>query len=446
MIPARPEITVRQGALCGVAEDDVVAFRGIPYAASPVGDLRFRPPGVHPGWDGVRDASTSGPSVPQRQSRLRNVMGPAAADWDERECLNLNVWVPRAALTDGRPRPVLVWIHGGGWTSGSGGWDWYDGGRLAAEGDIVVVTINYRLAALGWLWLPEIGAGNIGAQDQGAALRWVRNNITSFGGDPTDITVGGQSAGAYSALCLALDPATRPIVGKVIAQSGPWAVAGQQPSAATTAANEYLDLLGIGRDDGLLSALRGVPVDDLLTAYSALPRHPQPGTALVPPMYPVRGGAGLPRTWTDSLDRGGLRGIPLLIGRTEHEMTAFSPGIADPEDADKATRAEFDDGIVRMAETNAAQGHPVHVYRFARRSSSTPILGSTHCAELPFVFNNLDAYAEAPMTGPADEFDHRLADEFSAMIAGFVTSGLTDGSGWAPYQPSDGRHIQRYDR
>ena len=444
MSDPRPKIALRHGALRGVAEDRTVAFRGIPYAASPVGELRFRPPVAHPGWDGVRDAASSGPSVPQRQSRLQNVMGPSPMDWSEHDCLNLNIWAPEAALTDGRLRPVLFWIHGGGWTSGSGGWDWYDGGRLAAGGDIVVVTINYRLSALGYLWLPEIGAGNIGARDQGAALQWVYDNIAAFGGDPNNVTVGGQSAGAYSALSLALDPATRPLVRKVLAQSGPWTVAGQEPSAAMAAAGDYLDLLGITHND-VLSALQDVPVVDLLTAYHALPRHPQRPTDPAPPMYPVRGGAGLPRNLMESLDLDGLCSTPLLIGRTENEMAAFTPGIADPEDADDATRVELDDGIVRIAETCAAQGHPAYVYRFARRSSSTAALGSTHCAELPFLFDNLEAYEGAPMTGPADESDHELAHEFSSMIARFVRSGVPDGRRWAPYRPSDGRYVRRYD-
>lgn len=438
------DVSLPQGTLRGVDDDGVTAFRGIPYAASPVGELRFRPPGLHPGWHGVRDAATPGPSVPQLESRLQNVMGPSPVDWNEDGCLNLNVWSPAGALTDGRPRPVLVWIHGGGWSSGSGGWEWYDGARLAARGDIVVVTVNYRLAALGYLWLPEVGSGNLGNQDQGAALRWVRDNVSAFGGDPTDITVGGQSAGAHSAVSLALDPATRPVVKKVIAQSGPWVVTGQHPQAAATAADEYLALLGITRDDGLLSALQDVPVDDLLAAYHAQAQHPVRAADPTPAMYPVLGGTGLPRTWIDGLDRGGMAGIPLLIGRTEHEMSAFVPGLHAPEDTDDATRAVFDDGIVRMAETLAAQGNPAHVYRFARRSSSTETLGATHCAELPFTFDNLATYASTPMTGPVDDADQRLADEFSTMIATFVGTGLGDESGWPAWQSPHGRHVQLF--
>src|SRR5271154_280509 len=213
-----PAVTVQQGSICGSSDGTVIAFRGIPYAASPVGSLRFRPPAPHPGWSGVRDGSRPGPAAPQGPSRLEWAMGPREPDWDEAGCLNLNVWTPANALPDATPRPVLVWFHGGGFTSGSGGWDWYDGRNLAAAGNIVVVTANYRLGPLGYLRLPGIGADNLGCQDQAAVLRWTRDNIGAFGGDPAQVTVGGQSGGAYSALLLAIDPATSDLVHRVIAQ------------------------------------------------------------------------------------------------------------------------------------------------------------------------------------------------------------------------------------
>ncbi|WP_229327383.1 carboxylesterase family protein, partial [Streptomyces sp. UNOC14_S4] len=177
----RPVVATRAGRVRGVAEGPVAAFRGIPYAASPVGELRFAPPRPQPGWGDVQDAARSGPAVPQSHSRLEGVMGPRVPDWDEDGCLNLNVWTPAAALGEGAvPRPVLVWFHGGGWSSGSGGWDWYDGTRLAALGDITVVTANYRIGPLGFLHLPAIGADNLGPQDQAAVLHWVSENITAF--------------------------------------------------------------------------------------------------------------------------------------------------------------------------------------------------------------------------------------------------------------------------
>ena len=193
----RPIVETESGSVQGDGEDGVAAFRGIPYAASPVGDLRFAAPRRHPKWPGLRDASRPGPSVPQSASRLEAVMGPRTPDWNEDGSLTVNIWTPRLpdAGSVRRPLPVLVWFHGGGFTSGSGGWDWYDGRNLAAAGEIIVVTANYRLGPLGYLYLPELGVENLGVQDQGAVLAWVERNIGGFGGDPDDITVGGPDNG-----------------------------------------------------------------------------------------------------------------------------------------------------------------------------------------------------------------------------------------------------------
>ena len=272
-------VATDRGKVRGVAEGEVVSFRGIPYAGSPIGELRFAPPQQHPGWSGVREAVQAGPAAPQGASRLERVMGHRRPDWDEDGSLTLNVWSPQRALEGEVPRPVLVWFHGGGFTSGSGGWDWYDGARLAGLGDMVVVTANYRLGALGYLYLPEIGADNLGAQDQAAVLRWVRDNIASFGGDPRAVTVGGQSAGAYSAMALALDPLTGPLITRVLLESGPWDWQPQDPGRAADA-QTYLRLLGVpgGAEPG--KALRALPVERLLSAYGELAAQlARPGTS-----------------------------------------------------------------------------------------------------------------------------------------------------------------------
>jgi carboxylesterase type B len=208
-------VATNRGEVRGVVERSAVCFQGIPFAASPIGELRFAPPQPHPGWTGVREAVRPGPSVPQGPSRLEQVMGHRVPDWDEDGCLTLNVFCPLPARGD-HARPVLVWFHGGGFTSGSGGWDWYDGARLAALGDMVVVTANYGVGPLGYLYLPDIGADNLGLQDQFVVLRWVRDNIAGFGGDPRNVTVGGQSAGAYSALALAVDEKTTGLATQVL--------------------------------------------------------------------------------------------------------------------------------------------------------------------------------------------------------------------------------------
>ena len=193
-------------------------FRGVPYAAAPVGELRFSPPQPAPPWQGVRDATQDGPIAPQGRSRLAHVMGDFERPQSE-DCLTLNIWTPAA---DSAKRPVLVWIHGGAFASGSGSLPWYSGERFAANGDVVVVSINYRLGALGFLCLPGVSDGNLGLLDQVAALRFVRDNIAAFGGDPDNVTVVGQSAGAASIAILMTMPPARGLFRRAILQSTPF--------------------------------------------------------------------------------------------------------------------------------------------------------------------------------------------------------------------------------
>ncbi|MEV6118299.1 carboxylesterase family protein [Streptomyces sp. NPDC052109] len=470
-----------RGRVRGVARGEVISFRGIPYAASPVGELRFAPPQPHPGWTGVREAAQAGPAVPQAASRLERVMGHRVPDWDEDGSLTVNVHAPLPALSGGAPRPVLVWWHGGGFTSGSGGWDWYDGGRLAALGDIVVVTANYRVGPLGYLYLPEIGAANLGPQDQAAVLRWVRDNIASFGGDPHDVTVGGQSAGAYSALSLALDPQTTGLVTRVLLESGPFGLPPQDPGNAAENAEAYLRLLGVPDGADAAKHLRALPVEQLLSAYGRLAgRLARPGTA-APPMYPVLGGPGVPHAWQQGLADGALGGKALLIGTTRDEATAFfafDPRIQNLTSAGaldilhgqigeqarevyqrhaarlpQATPAQiftavqtdelFRDGALQIADHHAAGGNPTYVYRFDYRPAEDEhALGATHCGELPFLFNTFDAYPDSPMLGRPAEAERALGRTFATAVAEFVTTGSVHD--WPPYAPATAARIRHF--
>ena len=186
------------GEVRGREKNGVLLFSGIPYAAPPVGERRFRPPEPHDAWSGVRDATRFGPAAPQLPGD--GLVGNPNVRWDEAACLTLNVCTP--ACDDAR-RPVLVWIHGGGFRNGQAAIPWYDGSSFA-RGGVVVVSLNYRLGALGYLALGEIGgsdystSGSSGIQDQLAALRWVRDNIAAFGGDPARVTIAGESAGGMS--------------------------------------------------------------------------------------------------------------------------------------------------------------------------------------------------------------------------------------------------------
>lgn len=471
-----------RGKVSGVAESEAVAFRGIPYAASPVGALRFAPPRPHPGWTQVRDAAQAGPSVPQAASRLELVQGRRVPDGDEDGSLTLNVFTPRPAPHEGAARPVLVWWHGGGFTSGSGGWDWYDGGRLAAPGDIVVVTANYRVGPLGYLYLPEIGAANLGFQDQARVLRWVQDNIASFGGDPRRVTVGGQSAGAYSSLMLALDPTTGASVSRVLLQSGPFGLAPQDPLKAAENADSFLRLLGVPAGADRATALRALPAGQLLDAYGRLAGQlAAPGSA-APPMYPVLGAPGMLRTPQQALADGALEGRALLIGTTRDEATSFcafdprvqrltAPAAVDALAAQigrqaaqtayqryagsrpQAAPAEiftammtdslFRDDSLRIADHHAAGGNATYVYRFDYAPAEDPhSLGAAHCAELPFLFGTFDAFRHSPLLAGSDDTRRALGRAFATALATFVASGTADE--WLPYAPATGAHIRHF--
>ena len=483
-VTTRPIVETESGRVQGVAEDGVHAFRGIPYAASPVGDLRFAAPQNHPAWPGLRDASRPGPSVPQGPSRLEAVMGPRVPDWNEDGSLNLNVWTPSRSGGDGAGRalPVLVWFHGGGFTSGSGGWDWYDGRNLAAAGEIVVVTANYRVGPLGYLYLPEHGVENLGVQDQGAVLAWVERNIRAFGGAPAQVTVGGQSAGAFSSLYLAASPLTGPSVKRIIAQSAPLGLAPQPPEQAAQHAQRFVELLGLSATPDLLAALRAVPADHLLAAYAQLARELSLPGNVAPPMYPVLGAHGIPVTWQQALSDGRFDGKPLLAGTTKNEMTsffAFDPRIqaitaaqarellaahgddgaarydraaarahnAAPSEVltDVETEIVFRDGTLTVADHQAAAGHPSYVYEFDHTPADDPAhLGAAHCAELPFFFNTVDAHPGSPMLGRPTADVRHLADTCARAVAAFVATGSPADNRWQPYESGNPATIRHF--
>ena len=241
-----PIAQTTRGAVRGTQENRISVFRGIPYAEPPVGKLRFRPPVLRQGWDGVRNAMRFGEIVPQTdESPFDRMLLPEAPQGDD--CLNLNVWTPdpgQAAL------PVLVWIHGGTFKWGAGSSPLFDGATFAGNG-VVTVTLNYRLGASGFLYVGDRpGSGNFGILDQIAALQWVQDNIAAFGGDPARVTVAGESAGAFSIGQLLAAPPARGLFMRAILQSG-----GTQTHIGTKAASliaaDVLGRLGVRDDDGI---------------------------------------------------------------------------------------------------------------------------------------------------------------------------------------------------
>lgn len=228
------------GKLRGAKVKDVYVWKGIRYAQAPVGDMRFKAPVPVKAWTGTQDALSFGAVAPQQESSI------AGKEPQAEDCLYLNVWSPGA---DAKKRPVMVWIHGGGFVIGSGSSQMYEGTQMATNGDVVIVTINYRLGPLGFLYFNEEQRkqgfeNNLGIKDQIAALKWVQQNIAAFGGDPAQVTIFGESAGGTSVQTLLASPMAKGLFAKAIVQSGPAGII-WKPQNATLITEKYMSLLGL---------------------------------------------------------------------------------------------------------------------------------------------------------------------------------------------------------
>lgn len=358
-----PRVEIASGRIEGSHEEGVLVFRGIPYARPPQGALRLRPPLPPEPWPGVRDAKAFGASAPQNPGRLAALLGAPTESYAE-DCLVLNVWTPGA---DAARRPVMVWLHGGGFTTGSGSQPIYRGACLAKRGDVVVVTVNYRLGALGYLHLAhraEDAPGNLGLRDQLAALEWVRENIAAFGGNPDGVTLFGESAGAMSVGTLLGTPRARGLFSRAILQSGA-ASNVYDPEDAQRVAETFMKELGLVPDD--LEGLRAKPLEAVLSAQE---RAVAQLLAVVPqlPFQPVVDGDLLPRPPLEEIAAGLSRDVSVLIGTNLEEQKLYAP--TDP----KALQLD-DEGLLRRCRrTLPAPGpdgrprgeHAVQRYRAAR--------------------------------------------------------------------------------
>ena len=458
----------RTGKVEGREKDDVVLFAGIPYVAPPVGESRFRPPMPHEPWDDVRPAEQFGPAAPQVPTGTLTSRAPV--QWDE-DCLTLNISTP---AVDKKRRPVLVWIHGGGYRTGQGAIPWYNGARFAINGDIVVVSINYRLGALGFTYLERFGkelasSGINGTLDQIAALDWVQDNIEEFGGDPENVTIAGESAGAFSVGTLLAVPKASGLFRRAIAQSG--AAHHTVPmEVGEKVADLFCDALGVRRAEDLQAA----SVTAILEAQAKVDGELGRGggevsRARVPagPFYPVEGGSILPGSPIDLIKAGASAGVSLLVGTNRHETTLWNNREVDEQQLlHLAHRLGADEGLIaayrkarprasardllvaittdhtfripaiRLAEAREGHGGPSWMYLFAWESRAFDgRLKSTHALEIPFTFNNLDRPGVDVFLGTGPLPQH-VADLMHAAWISFIRTGdptcdaLPD---WPPY-------------
>ncbi|PWT90765.1 MAG: hypothetical protein C5B56_04915 [Proteobacteria bacterium] len=473
---ATDELIVRTtaGDLRGVHENGVAVFRGVPYATA----SRFAPPQPVPAWHGVRDAGSDGPIAPQGRSRLAHIMGDFERPQSE-DCHTLNIWTP---ATDAKKRPVLVWIHGGAFSSGSGSIPWYSGERFAANGDVVVASINYRLGALGFLCLPGVSPGNLGLLDQVAALRFVRDNIAVFGGDPDNVTVVGQSAGASSIAMLMSMPLARGLFRRAIMQSTPFGRLTRVLDDSHRVGRRLLEVLDFSPDEA--GKLNTVPVAKLLAAQGEVARLEKKFADALAPFWPTIDGDVLPGPVPAALKAGAGCDVDTIIGTTREEMEAFYCIDKEIEGADQAqvegvfakvfgagyqpyydeirrmrashtnaallgdlmSDAMFRIGSLRLAEWREEQGHPAYVYQFDWQSPAG--FEACHCLEIPFVFNNFVNWLGSPMlkgSNPAETAG--IAEAMHHAWIAFARGGSPAHAGlpaWPAYRRAD-RMTMRFD-
>jgi len=452
-----PIVQAPAGAVQGMADGDVNVFKGLPYALPPTGAWRWRPPRPAPAWQGVRQATRFAPACIQPFPTPRTIYTDVPPRMEE-DCLYLNIWTPAKAHN----APVIVWIHGGAFTSGMGDEAIYDGTKFAKQG-VILVSINYRLGVLGYLAHPELSAespqgvsGNYGLLDQIAALHWVRQNIAAFGGDPANVTIAGESAGGLSVAYLMVSPYARGLFAKAIAESAylvstPELKAARfgQPSAEATGAilAEKLGAHNIGE-------LRGMDGRLLTNTAAYLGFGPQG----------VVDGKLLPRQLVEAFDRGEQAPVPLLAGFNSGEIRSLRvlapkvPASAAIYESQIRARygdlaeaylqlypsANLEESIIqatrdalygwtaeRLAVKQTALGQPAYLYIFDHGYPAADSAGlhAFHGSELPFVFGTTDRVPPYWPKPPADAAQAALSDAMVGYWTSFARTGVPVASG-----------------
>jgi para-nitrobenzyl esterase len=457
-----PVVGTGDGPVRGVAEDDVTAFRGIPYAAPPVGDLRFKAPRDPEPWTEPRDATEFGPACAQEDDEAELAEGGSISE----DCLTLNVW---SRSLDGDD-PVIVFIHGGGFTSGTASNDWYDGADLARRG-ATVVSIQYRIGPFGWLDVSDLGpeyaqSMNNGLKDQMAALEWVRENIDAFGGDAQNVTVTGESAGAISISALMGVPEADDLYDRVIVQSGTAGTVATRQWAADVAdafieeagADSAADLLDLDTEQMLHAANEVYSSQFSDTAF-----HPVVDGTLLPelpseriaspdgPTAPVIIGTTLDeaRYWYYYLPE--IERLPLVYSRPWLE-SLVGDRADEVVDAYRIDRPELDDAqlqlamigdvgfrmpAIRMAEALSARGVDTRMYLATVPAIDLDgIMGSPHAVELPFVFGTTDAASTFVADDPANR---RLSNQVQDLWVSFAQGETPTSAGttWPQYDEDE---------
>ncbi|SET54964.1 carboxylesterase/lipase family protein [Paenibacillus sp. NFR01] len=466
-----PVATTIYGKVRGLARDGIRLWRGIPFAAPPAGERRFRAPQPPEPWTGVRDALNFSAVCWQPPSSNGIRFGGTLPEYSE-DCLYLNVWSPAA---DGETLPVMVWIHGGTFITGSGSQPMFDGTNMASRGRVVVVTLNYRLGPLGFLHLSPFGedlCSNAGLLDQIAGLKWVQDNIAAFGGDPARVTVFGESAGSMSIAALLAMPEAKGLFSAAILQSGAsQSLSGGQGRHIAEAFLTELEL----QPDGALDALHTLPVGVILSAAARMVSKVG-GDSLALLFQPVLDPATLPLEPLAAVGEGSAAGVSLLIGtnrdeghfffRPDREAGSFESGLQALQlmmgipslealaqeyprnwegQAQLLTDLLFWGGSIALAECQQPYA-PVWMYRYDWAINGHPLLDKAiHAAEIYYVFNNLPLLGQYGVTVTPEM--ERVALAMLDAWTSFAHTGkpAVDGAEWPPYTAKE-RATMIFDR
>ena len=448
-------VRLDSGSISGNPADDagVRAFKGIPFAAPPIGDLRWRAPQPAAHWDGVRKAEqfapncTTGGGAEGRggKGKAAAPAGPAPSE----DCLYVNVWSPASATGD--RLPVMVWTYGGGFTGGSGAEARYDGEAMAKKG-IVVVTYNYRLGVFGFLAHPELtkesghnASGNYGMMDMVTVLRWVQKNIAAFGGDPRKVTIAGESAGAILVSAMVGSPEGKGLFQRAIAQSGAW----MGLSIAKMRTLEQAEEAG-------KRAVGTHTIGDLRAMSTQEVAQNAPGV----PAGVIVDGWMIPEDQSLTFLKGKQNDVDVLVGSNQDEGTFFAGGLASADAAKARARQTYGDladdflklypasgdaeaaasALMRSrdetgwhqrtwAQLTGKRGKKAYLYYFTHVPPGSGARGATHTAELPYMFNN------PPANDSWMVLDHKLADTMSSYWVNFIATGDPNGKGLPTWQP-----------
>jgi para-nitrobenzyl esterase len=463
--PAPVMLTIAQGALAGARDEGIASFKGIPFAAPPVGPLRWRAPQAASSWQGTRAADSYGPICPQQhQPFLQRIFMPKFAESED--CLSLNVWTPDAQAA--AKLPVMVWIYGGSFIRGGSAFPFYDGTDLAKHG-VIVVTLNYRLGWLGFFDHPSLAGdapgeahGNYGLMDQIAALQWVKNNIAAFGGDPANVTIFGESAGGMSVNDLIASPAAHGLFEKAISESGLGMTATPTAQTAQAVATRFAERHG-AKGDGAdaLAKLRALSVNDVVTDQD-LPYAERGSTE------PMIDGTILPAEVDTLFAQGKIANVPYMAGSNSHEASLMAGigsstddmlkplgdqlsvvrKIYDPSEkiTDDALAQEiFGDALFASAAQGLADyelkaGQPAYVYRFeyVRETDRATKSGVDHGGEVPYVFGLHGMLINPAFSGlikGVTDNDRAVVAMIQNYWTNFAKTGDPNGQGlpaWAP--------------